>query len=149
MAPSADGGDGACSSGSHHDSPPPLPPWCKTAKRQHPSAPCMEPEGEGAAEARRGHSDARAATDVICIFARSLEGRSGCWGERVGTKGGTGQRLPLAARLWHFLVFAAEHMCGGTSGPLPGGEQGMLMQMLQMRRDTHPCTVQLQPSACL
>lgn len=70
----------------------------------------------------------------------------GPWKEEVDVgrsgwemKEGTGQRLPLLARLWRFLIFAAEHVC--QSGPFPGGQRGMLVQMLQMRRDAGPCTI--------
>lgn len=74
--------EGTSSSGSHHDSPSPLPPWRETAKQQqqHPSAPSMKSGDKGTVEVRRGRSGAGAAADAICIFARALEGRTGCQG---------------------------------------------------------------------
>lgn len=87
--------------------PPPLPPRSKTAEQQHPSAPCTEPGGEGAAEARRRHSSAGATADAICIFARSLEGRSGCWEERVGNEGGDRAKIALACPALAFPNFCS------------------------------------------
>lgn len=109
VATSTDRGDGtSSSSGSHHDSPSSLPPWCETAgQQQQPPAPCMEPGDEGMAEARRGRSGAGAAADAVCIFARSLEGRSGCQGQRVGNEGGDRAKIVLGCTALAFPNFCS------------------------------------------